>query len=84
MNNKLYVGNISWGIKEEGLAEAMGAYGEVKSVKIITDRDTGRSKGFGFVEMGDESQANTVIENMDGRELDGRPLKVSIAIEKQR
>ncbi len=83
MNNKLYVGNIPFSIDENGLEQAFAEHGEVKSVKIITDRDSGRSKGFGFVEMENEDQANKCIENLDGKELDGRQLKVNIARERE-
>lgn len=84
MSNKLYVGNISWGMNEDSLNEAFSSFGEVKSVKIITDRDTGRSKGFGFVEMGNADEAQTVISNLDGKDMDGRPLKVNVAQDKPR
>lgn len=84
MSNKLYVGNISWGMEESNLSEAFGNFGEVKSVKIIKDRDTGRSKGFGFVEMANAEEAETVISNFDGKEMDGRPLKVNVAQDKPR
>lgn len=84
MSNKLYVGNISWGMDESSLNEAFSSFGEVKSVKIIKDRDTGRSKGFGFVEMANSEEAETVISNFDGKEMDGRPLKVNVAQDKPR
>jgi nucleolin len=84
MSNKLYVGNISWGMNEDSLNEAFSSFGEVKSVKIITDRDTGRSKGFGFVEMSNADEAQTVISNLDGKDMDGRPLKVNVAQDKPR
>lgn len=84
MSNKLYVGNISWGMDENSLTEAFSSFGEVKSVKIITDRDTGRSKGFGFVEMSNADEAQTVINNLDGKDMDGRPLKVNVAQDKPR
>jgi RNA recognition motif-containing protein len=82
MSNKLYVGNISWGMDEGSLTDAFAAFGEVKSVKIIKDHDTGRSKGFGFVEMGNADEAQAVIDNLDGKDMDGRPLKVNIAQDK--
>ncbi|MDD0853506.1 RNA-binding protein [Halobacteriovorax sp. GB3] len=80
--NKLYVGNISFQTNEEELKEAFSQHGEVLSVKIITDRDTGRSRGFGFVEMNDADQANACVENLDGYEVQGRALRVNIAQEK--
>jgi RNA recognition motif-containing protein len=79
MSNKLYVGNLSFQLSEEELESAFGAHGAVSSVKIITDRDTGRSKGFGFIEMGSSGEAQTCIENLDGKDLGGRNLRVSVA-----
>lgn len=79
MSNKLYVGNISFGLNEDSLKDAFAEFGAVKSVKIITDRDTGRSRGFGFVELETAEEAQTCIENLDGKEVDGRALKVNVA-----
>ncbi len=83
MNNKLYVGNISFQMEENDLKDAFGAFGTVNSVKIITDRETGRSRGFGFVEMENEDQANDCVSNLDGKEVGGRPLRVNIAHDKR-
>ena len=82
MENKLYVGNISFQLDEQQLEEAFAAYGSVKSVKIITDRDTGRSKGFGFVEMETGDQAQECVSNLDGKDLSGRNIRVNIARER--
>lgn len=82
MSNKLYVGNLSFRLENDGLADAFSQFGEVVSAKIITDRDTGRSRGFGFVEMSNEEQAQTCITNLDGKDLEGRPIRVSMAQEK--
>lgn len=82
MSNKLYVGNISFQLDENGLEQAFGEFGSVKSVKIISDRDSGRSKGFGFIEMDSSDEAQTCIENLDGKELEGRPLRVNVAKER--
>ena len=82
MENKLYVGNISFQLDEQQLEEAFAAYGSVKSVKIITDRDTGRSKGFGFVEMESGDQAQECVSNLDGKDLSGRNIRVNIARER--
>jgi cold-inducible RNA-binding protein len=82
MKNKLYVGNISFQLDEDGLSNAFSEFGTVKSSKIIMDRDTGRSKGFGFIEMENEEQAESAISNLDGKEVSGRPLRVSLAREK--
>ena len=75
----IYVGNLSWSSKDDTLREAFEAYGEVASAKVITDRDTGRSKGFGFVEMPDDEAALTAIEALQGTEPDGRAWKVNEA-----
>jgi len=79
MTKKLYIGNLSYNTTETALAEFFGSVGEVVSTNIITDRMSGRSRGFGFVEMGDESSAQEAIRQLDGQELDGRPLKVAEA-----
>ena len=75
----IYVGNISYSTKEEDLKESFGAFGEVTSVKIISDRETGRSKGFGFVKMTDDDAGATAIEEMNGKEIGGRALRVNEA-----
>ena len=82
MSRKVFVGGLSWNTKEHGLEMVFSEIGEVSSVKIITDRETGRSRGFGFVEFTSEDDANTAVERLDGIELDGRTLKVSIAQER--
>lgn len=83
MTTKLYVGNISFQAREEDLEEMFAPYGEVKSVRIITDRETGRSRGFAFVEMGSEDEANAAAQAMDGKEAGGRNLKVNPAKERE-
>ena len=80
---KLYVGNLSWNTDEHGLRSAFEAYGNVEDVRIITDRDTGRSRGFGFVTFSNRDDAQNAIGALDGQELDGRPLKVNEALERQ-
>lgn len=79
MGNKLYVGNLNFQTQDLDLRNHFTPYGEVLSATIITDRDTGRSRGFGFVEMGTEEEARRAQEELDGRELDGRQLKVNEA-----
>jgi RNA recognition motif-containing protein len=79
MAKNIYVGNLSWSTTEEVLRETFEQYGEVLSARIITDRDTGRSRGFGFVEMEDEDEANAAIEGLNGQAMDGRPLTVNEA-----
>ena len=75
----IYVGNISYSTSEEDLRESFGQFGEVTSAKIISDRETGRSKGFGFVEMADDEAGNKAIEEMNGKEVGGRALRVNMA-----
>ena len=84
MSKKLFVGGLSWDTNDEGLNEAFARFGEVTEAKVITDRDTGRSRGFGFVTFSDPAAANKVIEEMDGQELDGRTIKVNEAQERER
>jgi cold-inducible RNA-binding protein len=79
MAKKLYVGNLSYDTTEAALSELFGAIGEVVSVTLITDRATGRSKGFAFVEMADDAKAQEAINQLDSHEIDGRSLKVSEA-----
>jgi cold-inducible RNA-binding protein len=76
---KIYVGNMSFDSSEDDIREAFEAHGQVDSVAIITDRDTGRSKGFGFVEMSNDDEARAAIEAINGMELGGRTLNVSEA-----
>jgi len=76
---KLYVGNLSYNTTEDDLREAFGAYGNPDSVKVITDRDTGRSKGFGFVEFSDDQAAKAAMSALNGREIGGRTLTVNEA-----
>ena len=81
---KLYVGNLSYKTDEDGLRKAFEQHGNVESVNVITDRDTGRSKGFAFVEMMDDEQAKAAMQALDGTELDERTLKVSEAKPQER
>ena len=80
---KLYVGNLPWSTGEAELEEMFAGIGEVRSANVITDRDTGRSRGFGFVEMSDDD-AKRAIEELNGNEVDGRAIKVNEAEEKRR
>ena len=79
MGKKLYVGNLPYTIDDQGLSEAFSAFGAVSSARVITDRETGRSKGFGFVEMDDDGAANEAIEKLNGQPLNGRNINVSEA-----
>jgi RNA recognition motif-containing protein len=78
---KLYVGNLSYETSEASIRTAFEAHGEVASVNLITDRDSGRPKGFGFVEMGSADEAQKAKGALDGTEMDGRSLKVDVAKE---
>ena len=75
----IYVGNLSFDTRDEGLTAAFAQYGQVESARVIQDRDTGRSRGFAFVEMNDEDEAKAAIEALNGTELDGRQLTVNVA-----
>ena len=75
----IYVSNLSFNVQDEDLREFFAPYGEVSSAKVIKDRETGRSKGFGFVEMGDDSSAAKAIRELNGGMVDGRPIRVSEA-----
>ena len=79
MNKKLYVGSLSYDTTEDGLRDFFSKAGKVDSVSIITDKISGRSKGFGFVEMSSEEEAKKAIETLDGKELDGRNIVVNEA-----
>ena len=79
MGNKLYVGNLAYSVRDESLQAAFGEFGTVTSAKVMMDRETGRSKGFGFVEMGSDAEAQAAINGMNGQALDGRPLVVNEA-----
>ena len=79
MGNKLYVGNLPYTVRDNDLQQAFGAFGLVTSAKVMMERDTGRSKGFGFVEMGSDAEAQAAVEGMNGQSLGGRSLVVNEA-----
>ena len=79
MGRKLYVGNLTYGVTDADLQQLFGAHGTVQSAQVIMDRDTGRSKGFGFVEMGSDQEAQAAIQALNGKEVDGRTLTVNEA-----
>lgn len=79
MGKKLYIGNLSFSVDDQSLADLFSQCGEVESARIITDRDSGRSKGFAFVEMSSDSQASMAIEKLNGTEFSGRAINVSEA-----
>ncbi|CAH9071648.1 unnamed protein product [Cuscuta europaea] len=82
MSSKLFVGGLSYGTDDYSLKNAFSGYGEVVEARVITDRDSGRSRGFGFVNFTDEQSANEALSNMDGKQLDGRNIRVSLAQER--
>jgi RNA recognition motif-containing protein len=82
MGNRLYVGNLSYDSTAETLRQSFSSFGEVTDVHVVMDRESGRSRGFGFVTMGDDAQAQKAIAEMNGAIVDGRPLKVNEAQER--
>ena len=82
MAKKLFVGGLSWDTTDDGLRQAFASYGEITEAKVITDRDTGRSRGFGFVTFDQDEDAKTAISKMNGTNLDGKTIKVNEAQEK--
>jgi RNA recognition motif-containing protein len=83
MGTKVYVGNVNYTTSEDDLRELFADYGDVVNLRMVTDRDTGRYRGFSFVEFGSEEAAQSAIESLNGTELDGRKLVVNEAIERQ-
>ncbi|MDP2166202.1 MAG: RNA-binding protein [Hydrogenophaga sp.] len=79
MGNKLYVGNLPYTVRDEDLQQSFSEFGSVSSAKVMMERDTGRSKGFGFVEMGNDAQAQAAINGMNGQSLGGRSITVNEA-----
>lgn len=75
----IYVGNLSYGMSEDELRDAFGAFGQVSTVKILMDRETGRSRGFGFVEMPNKNEAETAIVQLNGKDVGGRALRINEA-----
>jgi RNA recognition motif-containing protein len=84
MGSKVFVGGLAWATESDGLKTAFEKYGAVREAKVITDRETGRSRGFGFVTFEKEEDAKAAISNMDGATLDGRTIRVNEAEEKSR
>jgi cold-inducible RNA-binding protein len=82
MGKKLFVGGLSWDTTDDGLRQAFQPFGDITEAKVITDRDTGRSRGFGFVTFAGDEAAKTAIAKMDGTSLDGKTIKVNEAQEK--
>jgi len=79
MSNKLYVGNLAYSVRDDDLQQQFTAFGHVQSAKVMMERDTGRSKGFGFVEMSSSDEAEAAIRGMHGKNMSGRDLTVNVA-----
>ncbi len=84
MATNIYVGNLPFSTNSNELEELFAEYGSVERAQVISDRETGRSRGFGFVEMGDDTEAQNAIEAQNGRDFSGRQLRVNVARERQR
>jgi cold-inducible RNA-binding protein len=84
MSNKLFVGGLSWGTDDRGMHAAFSRFGDVTEAKVILDRETGRSRGFGFVTFASADDAQTAVQQLDGTELDGRTIRVNVAEERPR
>jgi RNA recognition motif-containing protein len=82
MAKKLFVGGLAWATTDDGLRQAFERFGSVSEAKVIMDRETGRSRGFGFVSFADDAQGNAAMQEMDGAQLDGRTIKVNEAQER--
>lgn len=82
MGKKLFVGGLSWGTNDDGLREAFSRFGSISEARVIMDRETGRSRGFGFITFDDDQDAINAMNEMNGKELDGRSIKVNEAQEK--
>jgi len=83
MGNKLYVGNLAYSVRDDDLQQRFAEFGTVTSAKVMMDRDTGRSKGFGFVEMGSDAEAQAAVRGLNGQSVDGRALVVNEARPKE-
>ena len=84
MSKKLFVGGLSWGTSDDGLRAAFEKFGEIVEAKVVLDRDTGRSRGFGFVTFADDAMAIRAMEEMNGTELEGRNIRVDEAHDRRR
>ncbi len=84
MSKRLFVGGLAWATDDDGLRAAFETYGEVTDAKVIQDRDSGRSRGFGFVTFDNDDEADAAIASMDGSQLDGRAIRVNEARERER
>ena len=81
---KIYIGNLPWSVSESELNDMFAKFGAVESAAVVTDRETGRSRGFGFVEMADAGDADKAIQALDGTDMGGRPLRVNEAQQREK
>lgn len=79
MQNKLFIGSLPWAVDDQKLNDLFAQFGEILSARVVTDRESGRSRGFGFVEFADDASAQAAIEAMDGADVEGRNITVSVA-----
>ncbi len=84
MSKKLFVGSLSWGVNDDSLRDAFSVHGEISEAVVISDRDTGRSRGFGFVTFEDDDAGDKAVAALNGTELDGRTIRVDVAQAKER
>ncbi|MEE4270240.1 MAG: RNA-binding protein [Thermoanaerobaculales bacterium] len=84
MSKKLFVGSLSWGMNDDSLRDAFSVHGEINEAVVITDRDSGRSRGFGFVTFENDESADAAVAALNGTELDGRTIRVDVAQAKER
>ncbi|TFG50008.1 MAG: RNA-binding protein [Gemmatimonadales bacterium] len=84
MSKKLFVGSLSWGVNDDSLRDAFSVHGQISEAVVISDRDTGRSRGFGFVTFDDDDAADKAVAALNGSELDGRTMRVDVAQAKER
>lgn len=84
MSKKLFIGSLSWGVNDDSLRDAFSVHGEISEAVVISDRDTGRSRGFGFVTFEDDDSADNAVAALNGTELDGRTIRVDVAQAKER
>lgn len=79
MAKKLFIGNLAWGVTDDKLKDAFTAFGEVTGARVVTEKGSGRSRGFGFVEFADDAAADKAVAEMNGKDLEGRPIRVEVS-----
>lgn len=79
MGKKLFIGNLAWGVTDDKLQAAFASFGDVTGARVVTEKGTGRSRGFGFVEFSDDAAAEKAVAEMNGKDLEGRPIRVEVS-----